>query len=52
VTRVRLRPRIRFSGSLRPSREQLEKMHHRAHELCFIASSVLTEVTTEIIEEE
>ena len=51
VTRVTLRPRVKFSGDKQPSREQLEKMHHRSHELCFIANSVLTEVATEIVEE-
>ncbi|MGY0600369.1 OsmC family protein, partial [Vibrio sp. JZG10] len=29
-----------------PTRSQLEKMHHMAHENCFIANSVKTEVTT------
>jgi organic hydroperoxide reductase OsmC/OhrA len=48
MTRVRLRPSIVFSGERRPTREQLEKIHHRAHGLCFIANSVKTEVTTEI----
>lgn len=49
MTRVTLRPRIVFSEGTRPSREQLEKLHHQAHELCFIANSVKTETTTEII---
>ena len=48
MTRVRLRPRIVYSGDKRPDREQLEKMHHRAHGLCYIANSVTSEVTTEI----
>ena len=48
VTRVILRPRIAFAGDRRPSRAQLEKMHHQAHDSCFIANSVKTEVTTEI----
>lgn len=47
VTRVTLRPRVVFSGDRRPSPEQIEKLHHLAHEECFIASSVLTEVVTE-----
>ncbi len=49
MTRVTLRPRIEFSGEKRPSREQLEKMHHQSHEQCFIANSVRTEVVTEIL---
>ncbi len=48
MTRVTLRPRVTFPDGAEPSREQLEKMHHRAHELCFIANSVKTEVVTEI----
>ncbi len=50
MTRVTLRPRIKFSGEDRPDRAKLEQMHHQAHEQCFIANSVKTEVTTEIIE--
>ncbi len=49
MTRVTLRPLIKFSGEKQPNNESLEKMHHRAHELCFIANSVKTEVVTEII---
>jgi organic hydroperoxide reductase OsmC/OhrA len=45
VTRVELRPKIAWSGERRPSAEQLEKMHHAAHENCFIANSVKTEVS-------
>lgn len=50
MTKVTLRPDVTFSGDRQPSREQLEKMHHQAHELCFIANSVKTEVVTEIID--
>ncbi|KGY13286.1 peroxiredoxin [Vibrio tubiashii] len=49
VTKVTLKPVIVFSGN-KPSRTQLEKLHHLAHEHCFIANSVKTEITTEIIE--
>ncbi|HSS66098.1 MAG TPA: OsmC family protein [Gammaproteobacteria bacterium] len=49
MTQVTLRPRIVFSKEARPGREQLEKLHHQAHELCFIANSVKTEVETEIL---
>ena len=50
VTRVQLNPKVVFSGDKRPDREQLEKMHHRSHELCFITNSVKTRITTEIRE--
>jgi organic hydroperoxide reductase OsmC/OhrA len=45
VTRVELRPKITWGGDRTPSAEQLDKMHHTAHENCFIANSVKTEVT-------
>lgn len=48
ITRVTLRPQVRFSGEKVPSRAQLEKMHHQSHEQCFIANSVRSEVVTEI----
>lgn len=50
MTRVTLRPAIKFSGPETPNRAQLQRMHHRAHAQCFIANSVKTEVTTEIID--
>ena len=48
MTRVTLRPKIVFAEDATPDREQLENLHHKAHELCFIANSVKTEVITEI----
>ncbi|MBR9786405.1 MAG: OsmC family peroxiredoxin [Vibrionaceae bacterium] len=50
VSRVLLNPRIVFSGDKQPTYAQLEKMHHMAHENCFIANSVKTEVVTNILE--
>lgn len=43
ITTVDLRPRIKFSGDL-PNRETMDEMHHEAHEVCFIANSVRTEI--------
>jgi organic hydroperoxide reductase OsmC/OhrA len=45
ITRVELRPRIKWGGDRKPSAEELDKMHHASHENCFIANSVRTEVT-------
>jgi organic hydroperoxide reductase OsmC/OhrA len=45
VTRVELRPRIEFGGENRPSAAEIEHLHHLAHEDCFIANSVRTQVT-------
>jgi organic hydroperoxide reductase OsmC/OhrA len=44
---VTLKPEVVFSGKLIPSRMQIDQMHHEAHEECFIANSVKTEVRIE-----
>ena len=44
MTVVTLRPEVKFSGERLPTREALEQLHHEAHEACFIANSVKTEV--------
>lgn len=46
VARVILRPEVRYGGSA-PDREQIDALHHAAHEECFIANSVRTEVLCE-----
>jgi organic hydroperoxide reductase OsmC/OhrA len=47
ITRVILRPRVRFSGENRPDAATLAAMHDGAHHECFIANSVLTAVSVE-----
>jgi organic hydroperoxide reductase OsmC/OhrA len=47
ITKVTLKPKITFSGDKNPTAEELDKMHHAAHENCFIANSVKTEITVE-----
>ena len=47
MTRVVLRPAVTFSGARRPVAAEIEALHHRAHEECFIANSVKTEVACE-----
>ncbi len=44
MTRVILNPDVRFSGK-QPSEDALHKIHHLAHQECFIANSVKTVVT-------
>jgi organic hydroperoxide reductase OsmC/OhrA len=46
ISRVTLRPRVSFSGKA-PSAEEHRALHHKAHEKCFIANSVKTEVRVE-----
>jgi organic hydroperoxide reductase OsmC/OhrA len=47
MTRVTLRPQIRFGGDKTPTPEELRQMHDQAHHACFIANSVKTEVVVE-----
>ena len=47
MTRVILRPRIQWSPGVAVSQADLEQLHHQAHEGCFIANSVKTNVTVE-----
>ncbi len=44
VSKVTLDPQIEFSGEKRPTPEQIVDLHHLAHQECFIANSVLTEI--------
>ena len=48
ITSVTLRPRVQFGGDRQPKLAELERLHHQAHEQCFIANSVRTEITTEV----
>ena len=45
LSKATLRPRIVFSGPKQPGKAELSELHHHAHEECYIANSVLTEVT-------
>ncbi len=47
MTVVTLRPRATFSGERVPTQEQVERLHHRSHDACYIASSVKTDVRVE-----
>jgi organic hydroperoxide reductase OsmC/OhrA len=49
MTRVTLRPKAIFSGERLPTTVELQAMHHEAHEECFIANSVKTDVRCEPI---
>jgi len=45
ISKVTLRPRIAFDGT--PDQAVLDDLHHKAHEACFIANSVTSEVALE-----
>ena len=50
MTHVTLHPAVTFSGQLRPTAAQHQEMHHEAHEQCFIANSVTTDVRCEPVD--
>jgi len=45
ISHVTLTPRIVWGGAKRPTDAEEEHLHHQAHEQCFIAQSVKTEIT-------
>jgi organic hydroperoxide reductase OsmC/OhrA len=47
VSAVTLSPQIVWTGSKLPTADDLDRLHHRAHEDCFIANSVKTTITVE-----
>jgi organic hydroperoxide reductase OsmC/OhrA len=47
ITHVTLRPAVAFSGDRQPSPDELANLHRQAHERCFIANSVRTDIRIE-----
>jgi organic hydroperoxide reductase OsmC/OhrA len=47
VSKVTLRPRVVFGGDNKPSEAEITALHHAAHDECFIANSVKTDVVVE-----
>ncbi len=47
MARITLRPAITWGGGRTPSAEELARLHHAAHEECFIANSLRGEVVVE-----
>ena len=41
---VVLNPRIGFGGEKQPTPDDIERLHHQAHDQCFIANSVKTRI--------
>jgi organic hydroperoxide reductase OsmC/OhrA len=47
VSHVTLRPTVRFADDKLPDVAEILRLHHRAHEECFIANSVRSDVQVE-----
>ncbi|MBC2605760.1 OsmC family protein [Pelagicoccus albus] len=48
ITRVDLYPEIVFAEGSEPSEKMLQRLHHKAHEECFLANSVNCEIVTHL----
>jgi organic hydroperoxide reductase OsmC/OhrA len=44
ITQVLLRPEVVFAATRLPTDEEVEALHHAAHEHCYIANSIRSEV--------
>lgn len=44
ITSIMLCPRTKFSNEKLPTLSELESLHHAAHESCFIANSIKSEI--------
>ena len=49
ITRITLRPTVEFPSDQRPSVEEIQSMHQAAHEECFIAQSLRSEIVVEAV---
>jgi len=47
MTNITLRPNIVFAGTAWPGEEEIAAIHHEAHDKCYIANSLKTEITIE-----
>jgi organic hydroperoxide reductase OsmC/OhrA len=44
ISQITLNPMVTFAGPTRPSAEELDALHHHAHEECYVANSVRAEI--------
>jgi organic hydroperoxide reductase OsmC/OhrA len=44
VSKITLDPKIEWAGDTRPTADEIAEMHHAAHEGCYIANSIKSEV--------
>ncbi|HXD73040.1 MAG TPA: OsmC family protein [Vicinamibacterales bacterium] len=48
MSKITLRPQVTFSGDKSPTADEMQAMHHSAHEECFIAQSLKSEMHVEV----
>ncbi len=44
VSSINLKPQVTYTGSKQPTPIEVAQLHHQAHEQCYIANSIKTEV--------
>ncbi|KQT62907.1 MULTISPECIES: OsmC family protein [unclassified Aureimonas] len=49
VSAITISPKVTFGGSKTPDHAALERLHHRAHKGCFIANSIKSNVTINVV---
>jgi organic hydroperoxide reductase OsmC/OhrA len=47
VSGITLRPKIVYGGERRPTPAEAERLHHGAHEQCYISNSIRSEIKIE-----
>jgi len=47
ISKIVLRPDVTFSGSKQPSKDELDALHHHAHEECYVANSIKADIVVE-----
>lgn len=48
ISRITLRPAIEWAGEKIPTHSEIDELHHAAHEQCYIANSLRSEVVVEL----
>jgi len=49
MTKITLKPKVNFNDTTVPTSEQVDELHRLAHEKCFIANSVKTDITMMVV---
>jgi organic hydroperoxide reductase OsmC/OhrA len=45
VSAITLHPKVVYSGAKQPTQAEVDALHHKAHEYCYVAASIKTQVT-------
>ena len=49
MTKITLKPKVNFNDTTIPRSELVDELHRLAHEKCFIANSVKTDITMMVV---